>query len=73
MEGKPCAGVESLETKFYRSFKEDLSDRVVEGNYWSISLAMTAERNVKKVISTLRSARSDTNVGLPEESRKLTP
>ena len=72
LEGKPCAGVESLETKFYRSFKEDLSDRVVEGNYWSISLAMTAERNVKKVMSTLRSTRSETNVGLPEESRKPT-
>lgn len=38
-----------------------------------ISLTVTTEQNVKKVMSADPLARSETNVDLPKESRKLTP
>ena len=56
--GKSCVGVESLKAKLCGILNENLSDRVVERKGWSILLAVTAERNVKKVISALRFARS---------------
>ena len=38
-----------------------------------MSLAVTVERAVKKIISTLQFARSENNVSLTEESRNPTP
>ena len=71
--GKSCASAESMEAKVCGSLNENLSDRVVEGKCWSISLAATVERNVKKLMPDLRFARPETNVGVPEESIKPTP
>ena len=48
-------------------------DKVVEGKRWSISLAVTVERNVKNTMSAARFAISETKVSLSEESRKPIP
>ena len=41
-----CASTESSEAKLYGSLNENSSERVVEEKRWSISLAVTAERNI---------------------------
>ena len=69
---KSCAGAESLETKLCGSLNKNSSNRVVEGKFWSISLAVTEERNEKKVISALRFAGSETNMGLSGKARNPT-
>lgn len=63
----------SLKAKICGSLNNNSNDRLVEGKHWSISLAITMERNVEKVISDLRFARSESNVDVPKESKKLTP
>ena len=73
LEVRSCAGTESLEAKLYGSLNENSSDRFVKGKRWSLLLAIIAERNVKKVISSLKFARSETNAILLEESEKATP
>ena len=71
---KYCAGAESLEEQLCGSIIENSNDRVVEEKLWSISFTVRAEQNVKKVISTLRFARSKTNENdsLPDKSRNQT-
>ena len=59
--------------KTLQKSQRNSSDRFVDGKHWSISLTVTAERNVKNLMSTLQFTRSETNVILPEESKNWRP
>ena len=66
-------GTVSVESTLCGRRSEKSINKVVEGNRWSISLALTVERNVKNTMSAAQFAISETKVSLPEKSRNLMP
>ena len=66
-------GTVAMESTLCGRRNEKSRDKFVEEKRWSISLAVTVERNVKNKMSAARFAISETKVSLPEKSRNPMP